>query len=198
MAAVPVTRVLFPARRPHGGPDAGGDCDPRADGHGAAWRFCAADRLLRVHGGLARFRTARRQPLPVLRRGFHDHADLRRRTCRARCHRLARISGACDRTGADGRRDDAGQRRFPPRRHRQSFVSAGHGRLPRRHFRPHHRVAIAGRARASVTERGRRSIASAYSRPNSATPTPSRSASGSVCSPWSSSPRGSARKFRVR
>ena len=153
MAGVPVARILFPLRRSHRRPDARCDCHPRADGHRAARRLRAADRLLRLHGGLGRLRAARRQPFSVTGRGLHDHADLRRRTRGAGCDRLAGISGPCDRAGADGRRDDARRRRLPARRHRQSVVGACHGRLPRRHLRAHHRVAIAGRARIAVTKR---------------------------------------------
>ena len=143
----------IPAGRSDRGADARRDRDPRADGDRAARRLRAADRLLRLHRGLDRLCDARRQPLPVLRRQFHHHADLRRRAGGAGRVRLARLSGARGGAGADGRRDAGRRRHVPSRLDRQSAVDAGDGRLPRRHLRAHPGLAIARRARPARAER---------------------------------------------
>src|SRR5260370_25874116 len=77
--AVPVARILSAqlfVRRSDGRPHIGCDCDPRADGNRPARRLCAADRLLRLHGGLAPLRPPRPQPLPLLPPPLHHHAHL--------------------------------------------------------------------------------------------------------------------------
>ncbi|GCC45845.1 hypothetical protein chiPu_0030016, partial [Chiloscyllium punctatum] len=136
-----------PARRPDRRADAGRDRDPGTDGDCAARRVLAADRLLRLHGGLARLCDVRRQPLPVLRRRLHDHADLRRRTGADGDSRFARLSGVRDGAGAAGRRDHDRRQPVQARLDCQSALDAGDGRLPRRHIRPHPGLATARRAR---------------------------------------------------
>ena len=101
-------------------PDAGGDRDPRTDGDRAPWRLLAADRLFCLHRGIAGLCRPRQQPLPVLRRRFHHHADFRRRTCADGRRRLTRLSGARDGAGAPGRRDPRHRQPVPPRLDRQS------------------------------------------------------------------------------
>src|SRR5258708_25913270 len=67
LAAVPVARILSAqlfVRRSDGRPHIGCDCDPRADGNRPARRLCAADRLPRLHGGLAPPPPAAPPPLP--------------------------------------------------------------------------------------------------------------------------------------
>ena len=100
-----------PAGRPDRGSDACRDRHPRADGDRPARRLRAADRLLRLHRRQRRLCHARRQPLPVLRRRLHHHADLRRRVSRAGRDRLGRLSDAGDRAGADRRCHAGGERR---------------------------------------------------------------------------------------
>ena len=126
------------------GTDARGDCDPRANGNCAAGRLRATDRLFCLRGRLARLRCVWQQPLPVVGRGFDDHADLCRWSCRARGNGLIGLRRARRRTRADGRADAGGRRDFSTGLDRRSLVYSGHDRLSRGDFGAHPDFPAAG------------------------------------------------------
>ena len=81
MAAVPLLSrrracrlSLRSRRRPH----ARGHRHPHPNGHGPPRRLRARIRLFRLYRGIDRLRGVRLEPLSLVGRGFHDHADLRR------------------------------------------------------------------------------------------------------------------------
>ena len=135
------------------GTDARGDRDTRTNGNCAAGRLRATDRLFCLRGGLARLRCVWQQPLPVVGRGFDDHADLCRRSCRARGNGLAGLRHARRRTRADGRADAGGRRDFPPGLDRRSLVYSGHDRLSCGDFGAHPDFPVAGNPRTAGARR---------------------------------------------
>ena len=152
LAGVPLAGVVPGERfagRSDRGPDAGGDRDSRTDGDRPPRRLLAADRLFCLHRGIAGICGARQQSFPVLRRGFHHHADICRRPRADGRIRLARLSGAGDGAGAAGWRNPRDRQPVPAGLDRQSAVDAGDIGLPRRHLRAHPGVANARRARTA-------------------------------------------------
>ena len=129
--------------------------DPRATGDGAAWRIFAADRILRISGGIAGFCAVRQQPLPFQRRRLDHHADFRRQSCVAGHVRLARLCRARRRAGADGRPRAGGRRHLPARLDRRPALDPGDRRISGRHLDPHSDLATAGHSRAADASRRR-------------------------------------------
>ena len=153
MAGVPLAGGVSPSihdTRSVRGPDPCRDRHSRTDGDGAAWRVHAADRLFRLSRRLAGVRLLRKQSLPVMRRGFDDHADLCRRARRSGRVRLAGIFGAGCGAGADGRAFARRRRNVPAGLDRGSSLDSGDDRLPCRHFGAHPHFPIACHPRLAL------------------------------------------------